>query len=389
MKKIIAIFLAVVMTMSLVTVGFAGLKADAKLQFGSDGKFKMLVLADVQDNYPMKESVIQFIREALKYEAPDLVVFCGDNTTRGEEASIDQMVAPLVETNTPFTFVFGNHDDDGELSNDEQLPYYTKYPNCLAYDADPALSGCGTHNLPILSSDGTKVAYNLWMFDTGSDARDEDGNWLGYDWVRADAIEWYNKTRDELTAENGGDVVPAMAFQHIIPQEPTREIFYESPISLGELTTNFSDGTQLTVIPDITKFEGFLLEKSCPSYGNDGQWDAMVQGGDVTGLVVGHDHTNNFIVNCDGIDLIQTPGVTYASYYSNMFQGARVIEINEANPREYETYLVTSNDLAVKDGSLLPELDDRSEISYSFNLYFSKVFEFIYDFFLKFLNGTL
>ncbi len=389
MKKVVAVILAITMMMSLVTVGFAGFKDDAKLQFNSNGKFKILVLADVQDNFPMKESVIQFIREALKYENPDLVVFCGDNTTRGEEASIDQMLAPLTETNVPFTLVFGNHDDDGELTNDEQLPYYTKYENCLAYDADPSLSGCGTHNLPVLSSDSEKIAYNLWMFDTGSDARNADGEWLGYDWVRADAIQWYNDTRDAMAAENGGEVVPSIAFQHIIPQEPVRQIFYESPVSLGELTTNYSDGTQSTFIPDITKFDGYLLEKSCPSYGNDGQWDAMVNGGDVVGVVVGHDHTNNFIVNCDGIDLIQTPGVTYNSYYSNMFQGARVIEIDENNPWEYSTYLVTSNELASRDGSLLPELDDRSEFSYSFSLVFSKIFTFIYDFFIKILNGEV
>ncbi len=389
MKKVVAVILAITMMMSLVTVGFAGFKEDAKLQFNSNGKFKMLVLADVQDNFPMSESVIQFMREALKYENPDLVVFCGDNTTRGEEASIDQMLAPLEEANVPFTFVYGNHDDDGELSNDDQLGYYTKYENCLAYDAEPSLTGCATHNLPVLSSDGEKIAYNLWMFDTGSDARDANGEWLGYDWVRKDAIEWYEKTRDAMAAENGGEVVPSMAFQHIIPQEPVKQIFIDSPISLGEITTNYSDGTQSTVIPDITKFDGYIFEKSCPSYGNDGQWDAMVKGGDVVGLVVGHDHINNFIVDCQGIDLIQTPGVTYNSYYTNLFQGARVIEIDESNPWEYNTYLVTSNELAVRDGSLLPELGDRSEFSYTFNLYFSKIFEFIYNFFIKILNGDI
>ncbi len=389
MKKTVALILTLTMMISMVTVGFAGFKDDAKLKFRSTGKFKMLILADVQDNFPVKESVLQFMREAIQYEDPDLVVFCGDNTTRGEEESIDQIVQPVVEANIPFTFVYGNHDDDGMLSNDEQLPYYTKYSNCLAYDADPALTGCATHNLPILSSDGEKLAFNLWMFDTGSDARNADGEWLGYDWVRKDQIEWYNTTRDAMTAENGGEVVPSIAFQHIIPQEPAREIFYESPVSLGELTTNYSDGTQSTFIPDITKFDGYLLEKSCPSYGNDGQWGAMVQGGDVLGVVVGHDHTNNFIVNCDGIDLIQTPGVTYDSYYSNMFQGARVIELDESNPREYETYLVTSNELANRDGSLLPELGDRSEFSYTLSFYFSKIYTFVYDLFMKVLKGEI
>lgn len=387
MKKVISVVLAVTILFSLVTMSFAGYKEDAKLQFRANGKFKILCLADVQDDYPMEPAVLQFIAEALDFTAPDLVVFVGDNVVGEDIRAIGEMVAPLVERNVPFTFVFGNHDDEGGLVKEDQLAEYQKFPGCLAFDAVPDLHGCATHNVPILSSDGSKVAFNIWCFDSGGSYRDEDGKWLGYDWVREDQIEWYNTVRDEMTAENGGNLVPSIAFQHIIPQEPCEAIFYESPFGLGEATINFSDGTTYSPIPDITKYEGYVFEKSCPSYGNDGQWDAMIQGGDVLGLVVGHDHVNNFVAHVDGIDLIQTPGCTYNSYYNNMYQGARVIELTEENLRSYETYNVTSSALAQRDDSKLDEVGGRN--NYDFFFTFEKIFSAIYSFFMKILNGEL
>ncbi len=385
MKKIISVVLAVTMLFTFMTTGFAGHKENAKLQFNSNGKFKILCLADVQDDYPLEPDVLQFIAEALDFVAPDLVVFVGDNVVGEDIRAIGEMLAPLNERNVPFTFVFGNHDDEGGMVKEDQLAEYQKSPGCMAYDADPALSGCATHNVPILSSDGSKVAFNIWCFDSGGSIHDENGKWLGYDHVHADQIEWYNKTRQELAAENGGQVVPAMAFQHIIPQEPVEMIFYEGAIALGEATINFSDGTVYTPIPDITKYEGLILEKSCPSYGNDGQWDAMVAGGDVLGLVVGHDHQNNFVADCGGIDLIQTPGCTYNSYYANIYQGARVIELNEADLTTYETYNVTSNALAQRDDSQLGDMDGRD--NYDFFYTFEKLFSTIYNFIVNFFKG--
>ena len=93
-----------------------------------------------------------------------------------------------------------------------------------------------------------------------------------------------------------------------------QEIFYDSPISLGEATINFADGTSQTVIPNVTKYDGLVLEKSCPSYGNDGQWDAMVNGGDVLGLVVGHDHVNNTTFEYKGIQFSYGYSIDYFAY---------------------------------------------------------------------------
>ena len=390
MKKFMSVLLALVLVFSLTSVGFAGFKDEAQLQFGEDGKFTMLVLADVQTDYPVPEDMKNFIRESIRFSDPDLVIFTGDNINNDDPRSYDAIFGIVEEMGVPFTAVLGNHDEEnsGGLTREEIVAKYQEYDGCLAYDADPSIHGAGTHNLPILSSDGSKVAFNLWMFDTGDYVRSSDGEWLGYDWVREDQIEWYNTTRDALTAENGGEVVPSMVFQHIIPQEPTQEVFAETDFNLGDLTINFQDGTSHIILPDLTKLkDGYAFEMSCPSYGNDGQWDAMVEGGDVIGMVVGHDHVNNFIVDCDGIDLIMTPGCTYSSYYNNMIQGARVIEIDENNPWEYSTYNLTATELAQEDDSLLGY--DRSEFDYTISYYMEKIFAIIHGIIVKLFSNVV
>ena len=105
-------------------------------------------------------------------------------------------------------------------------------------------------------------------------------------------------------------------------------IFAPSDINMGDLTINFQDGTSNTFIPDVTKYDGYLFEKSCPSYGNDGQWDALVQGGDVLGMVVGHDHVNDFSILYEGIYLTYAVKSGFGSYWREDMIGGTTINVN-------------------------------------------------------------
>ena len=264
MKKLLSVLLAVIMLVSAVSVASAGYKEDAQLKFDENGNFTIMVLADIQTGYPVPDDMISFIFESDDFAKPDVIVLCGDNINTEEKEAFDDVFNALDRTGVPYTAVLGNHDEEssGGLTRDEIIERYMSYDNYICYDADPALHGAGTHNLPVLSSDGSKLAFNLWMFDCGDYVRNSAGEWLGYDWVRKDQIEWYNSVRDEMTAENGGEVVPSIAFQHIIPQEPCQKIFAPSDINMGDLTINFQDGTSQTFHPDINAFDGYLFEKS-------------------------------------------------------------------------------------------------------------------------------
>ncbi len=365
MKKITKVFSCIMACVLSASVSGAVFAADSsQLMFNSSGEFVILQFADCQDVYPAREAMVAFINESLDFVKPDLVVFTGDNVVTDDLMAFDEILNPVVSRGLPFTFCFGNHDQESnpEKTHEDLLAVYQSYPGCLAYDADPALSGCATHNLPILSSDGSHVAFNIWMFDSGDYMLNKDGI-SGYSCVREDQVQWYINKSIQLETENEGPVA-SLAFQHIIPQEGY-EIFYKSLFPLGEATKNFDDNSSYTYIPDLKKFEGFIFEPPCPSLCNFGQWNAFVERGDVLALAVGHDHTNSFVADISGVDLINTPGCTWHSYGNNLVRGCRVFTINENDPWTYETEVISVADLAILENSQIPGKEDSLFTYYS------------------------
>ena len=120
MKKIISILLVISMMLSLSLTVFAADSEDKVLRFRKNGTFKILVLADVQDVYPIDDAMIAFINDALDYAKPDLVVFDGDNIVTEDVRAYEQLLYPLVSRDVPFTFVFCNHDVERENFTAEQ-----------------------------------------------------------------------------------------------------------------------------------------------------------------------------------------------------------------------------------------------------------------------------
>ncbi len=368
MKKLLSILLAIVMLMSCATLAFAADSKNGNLQFDENGQFEILLLADTQDGYPHKQDFLNFLNQALDKTQPDLVIFLGDivmSAVDRTEASYwkgyDELLNPLVERNIPFTLVFGNHDEESNPNSnkEEMLAKYQTYAGCLAYDADPALHGTATHNLEILSSDGTKTAYNLWMMDSGA-YTDE-----GYDCVRADQIAWYEATSKALEEKNGG-LVPSMMFQHIIPADVAKQVMITSDYALGVGGKDLLDGTSLTYLPNMFGYQsGTVLEMPCPSLDNEGQWDAIAERGDVKAVFFGHDHVNTFVANVKGVDAVNVPGATYRSYQSFVDQGAMLVTLDESDLSTYKTELIRTADLALEEGSLLPD-GERSKAEYQF-----------------------
>ena len=352
-RKALAVVMAVAMLISCSMVSLAAedytSQSDIELQFGEDGNFRILQFADCQDDMFPAPGMLQMIETAIEKYEPDLVVFTGDNTG-AVDASISakygiKAIASIVdEAGIPFTFVFGNHDAEN-VSKEYHMSCWRSYEYCMAYDAEPDMYGMGTHNLTIKSSDGTKVAYNLWMFDSNM-YDDVNG---GYDYIHEDQLDWYVNTSNALKAANGGQPVPSMAFQHIVPYE-----IKDYMIQTSELDPNgFQSGDSFYALnPEYAEEGSVVREYPCPSTVHGDQMSKFVQQGDVNAIFVGHDHVNNYIVHtkmnaADGnaIDIVNTPGATFQSYGTEEMRGCRVIDINEDTPWEYETFTATFFDV--------------------------------------------
>lgn len=349
-KTIISLALVCIMLVASVIPAGAAEKAK-KLQFDDDGEFKILHICDCQDDYPAEERMFTYINYMLETYKPDLVVLGGDNTVASEETkddAIKELVAPYVEHETYFTLVFGNHDHEQGVDKDELLKMYQKHGGkyCLAYDADPDLTGTATHNLPIYSSDGEKLKFNLWIVDSNHYAVDENGEHLGYDSVREDQIEWYKDTYKKLEKE-AGEKVYSLCFQHIIPGEVYDVMFPEVKKPLSPLTETYNNGKHYPIfLPDTSAFTGHLFENPSPGIYNYGQVDAMLETGDVLSILVGHDHICSYEIDYKGIEFINTPGVTLHSYGNEMVRGSRLVTIREDATDTFESEVITMNEVA-------------------------------------------
>lgn len=357
MKKIIAMLLSVLLIFSFsvqITAGFFDKEEtmkDTTLKFSEDGKFKILQIADIQDCFLFRDMTKQFFIHLLDTVQPDLVVLTGDNIgpntcfTRGmTKLTFDTFMNLFEERGIKVASVFGNHDADrNALSKDEQLELYNEYFCYIGGDVKE-LSGSGTYNLPVLSSDGEKTAFNFWFFDSGEDNDENDLG--GYGCVHKDQIDWYVETEKALAEKNGGTPVPSMAFQHIIVPE-VYEVLTEIENPEDE---QYKDKF---IVERLGKFyvfpeeylgeDTYFSETPCPPNYSNGQADAMIKNGNVLGIAVGHDHKNSFVIPYKGLDIIQSPTSSFGSY-GDFNRGARVITLNEADLSTYETDVIFMKD---------------------------------------------
>lgn len=353
MKKAISLILAFVLAFAMLIPSGAASQADTKLQFNKDGSFRIMQISDMQDGVILTPAVTDYLKKAIPLADPDLIVLSGDNISGGStgigvnvidkpfvKIAIDQFMSIFEEFGIPVAVVFGNHDAENGVSKEEQMAIYNSYDCCIAIDEGDALYGCGTYNLPIYSStDSSKIAYNLWMID--SNMYDESGD--GYDHVHEDQIKWYKDTSNALKAQNGGEPVPSMMFQHIVVPE-----IYEALKVVPEGTPNsFGRGDNYYALDPENTITGSLWESPCPADKNGGQFDAILEQGDVVAMFFGHDHKNTYQVKYKGVELVNTPGISFGSY-GNEERGTRIIDINE-NDRTYKTSIIRYLDLFADD----------------------------------------
>lgn len=321
------------------------------LRFNKNGKFTILNLSDIQDGYPLNPLTKNYIEATVDTVKPDLIVLTGDNISgfdvpekKDAELAIREYMDIFQNRGIPVAAVFGNHDDEEtEFTKEEQLAVYKSYDCYIGKEGFCIKDRIGTYNIPILKSDSKTYGFNLWFTDSGT--YNTENEYGGYACVYKEQIDWYKKTAAELKKENGGKSVPSINFQHIIVPEIYDALKQIKILRLGCIIRKknpLSDKTKFYVLPEDAK--GQLREYPCPPYYNNGQYDAMLETGDILATVSGHDHENSFEIDYKGIKIINTPTVGFNAY-NDINIGSRVFVIDENEPESFETYCLTYSDV--------------------------------------------
>ena len=368
---------------------------DTTIRFNSNGKLKILHIADTHlDNDKHFDSSIWVIANACDIEKPDLVVLTGDNTHPNEDPEetkklINALMNIFESRNIPVAVTFGNHDsEEGPMSRKDIMEYYKTFSCVISAGDETNFKNCATFNIPVLASDSDKVNFNLWVFDSGDYDEDEPRH---YDRVRTEQIEWYKETSAKLKEENGGETVNSVVFQHIIVPEiydvlkkvDSKKLFSEKHL--------YNENEYYMFDPENTNY-GTLNEYPCPGYYNDGQFDALVETGDVLAMFTGHDHTNAFGVRNQNIDIFTSPMTRYKGLAYTTQYGYRVVEIDENDTSTYTTrverlYDVFDHDYAKEQ----KESGDKYSKKISYELAVKgrtqKIFTEIYQSVVEFFTG--
>ena len=408
MKKriIIGISLALVVSLAVVIltpllrpdykgVNYNPANADSKtddiIKFNSNGKLKILHITDthLKLNHNL-DPTIRLVERACDTEKPDIVMLTGDIVFNCENAEdtkkmINALMNIFDSRGIPVAVTFGNHDSEqGAMTREELMAYYNTFSCSVSIDDGEALSGCGTYSIPVLSSDGEKVKFNLWVFDSGD--YDEVGR---YSCVKPDQIEWYKQTSETLKAQNNGEAVNSLVFQHIIVGEIYDALKKSDSWKSYSYKHLYNEDEYYMFDPERVNY-GTIRETPCPGYENYGQFDAMVEQGDVLAMFTGHDHTNAFGVEYKNIDIVNSLSTRYISLFHSTQCGYRVIEVDENDTSTYETRVERIFD--IYDFSTLKDENKNGDITtYLISLEFTlkgKVQKFATDVYGSFIESV-
>ena len=288
------------------------------LRFNAGKKFKIVQFTDthIKADDQKSEAAFKTINEVLEKEKPDLVVFTGDVVTgKPVEKGWQMVTQPVIDRKIPFAVVFGNHDDEHDMSRAQIAELLVKMPGCLFVPKVPDVFGYGNYVLEVKSSAGNTNSALLYCMDSNAYSPMKEVV-DGYGWFRENQIDWYREQSKKQAAANG-KVLPALAFFHI---------------PLPEYAEAYKNEKNPPV--------GIRLENECAPKINSGMYLAMLECGDVMGTFVGHDHVNDYIAYLRGIALAYGRFTGGKTTYGELPNGGRIIELTEGE-RAFKTWIRT------------------------------------------------
>ena len=289
----------------------------SKLVFSEEGKFKILQFTDIHfsDNNEVDQETVKLMRKILNEENPDFIMITGDTVYGDNNAEhLPLALAPVIESDIPFSYTFGNHDTEDGEGYEVLFPILTAIPNCVAYHDERSNVGMGNHTLEVVDKQG----HVKWIV-VGMDSGNYNGmqHIGGYAYVRQPQIEWYKEVMKECEKKNPD--FAALLFMHIAL--PEYHELWDMEVCYGK------------------KREGICSPKI-----NSGFFAAMQEVGHTKGVFVGHDHINDFYGEMYGITLGYGRATGYNTYGQEDFlRGARIFILDQDDTENFRTYVRLSD----------------------------------------------
>lgn len=303
------------------------------------------------------------MKSVVDKEKPDLIMITGDielfkdiPTTKNY---LKAAFSYFDENKIPWAHVYGNHDIEYAAGKSIKSIKNMKSQVQAVYESSPYniskagpedIDGVGNYVFPVYGSDGETIAMTVWGLDSNMylennykemPAQVNLPNTIngGYKWdyIKPNQVIWYYNT-SEAIERYADKKVPGLMFFHI----PLPEMNYISnnPVETGMV--------------------GKKREPVNCAEVNSGLFSFILSRRDICGIFNGHDHVNDFIGEYVGVRMAYTPCITHQNYHDKNAMGARVIEIDEKDVKNFQTRIVFLLKEGFYDDSL--DRDDPVEI---------------------------
>ncbi|NMP38292.1 MAG: hypothetical protein GX051_09290 [Clostridiales bacterium] len=295
----------------------------------ADGKdFVVMDITDVHlgcSPYTVKEDklAMQAIHKLADSIKPDLIVVTGDciysAPTMGSLSSghSQKVFASFMETlGIPWTVTFGNHESEvyafASREKMGKILESDEYKNCVFTSGPQELTGIGNQVIIVRNNDENKTVNQVLML---LDSNDYTGVISNYDSIHKNQIEWYKSVISSIATQENRTVreIGSLAFFHI----PVTE--YETAYDEGKII--FGTKNEPVCHPANTDEDVFFSE--------------MQKFGSTRAMFAGHDHTNNYQAEYQGILLTYSLSIDYVAYKdidkTDEYRGATVVNIKSDN----------------------------------------------------------
>lgn len=327
----------------------------APLQFGADGKYKILLIADPQDDETPEPNMAPLIETAIRQTNPDLIVVLGDlvedwgvNTEIGDDgaerelsyeethancrAALDYVFAPIIASGIPYTAVLGNNDYKSGVTAADWYALLRGKEGILLPETKVYSDGRTDSVLPILDTDGGE-ALRLFLLDTGTNG------------VTKEQVKAFGDLNDDRD-------VPAIVFQHIPVAEAGflwRYCFpWEEGVAYRGKTVTLRLNPRIAVGDD----HGKLWDS-----GFSRQFRSWKVCGNVIGAYFGHVHNISAEGTYRGVRL----GMVYSDRWNGNYRhGCALLTFDERDVRNYTwtayryTGSVTTGDASLDEETYTP-----------------------------------
>ena len=295
---------------------------DYILSLNYKSNFKILQLTDLhfgdKDDQELHYKFLDtLIKDANKDAAApvDFIVVTGDLFTFASKSTAQKLFKFLDSYKTPWTVVFGNHDEQTYFSVDWMTNYLNKFGSFCYFKDIQDDNVNGNCNFAVNLMDGNNIHDQLIFMDSN---RYNYGDYFGYDYFKKNQIEWYSNLVDYTAEQNGGAVVNSLMFYHI---------------PLPEIDDAYEKGTVVY---------GEKREKTCPPDYNSGFFKVIKDKGSSKAMFFGHDHINNFEADYEGVKFCYGIKSTDRIYFAEDMLGYQTITLKDDHSitieRSYHTY---------------------------------------------------